>query len=103
MSIAAINILNDLNWKYQICADDPGMVSARIISMIVNEAYFALQDNVSTKEEIDIAMKLGTNYPLGPFEWSKKIGLERIYFLLEKLGKKTGRYQISQALINDLN
>jgi 3-hydroxyacyl-CoA dehydrogenase len=45
--------------------------------MIINEAYFALEDNVSTKAETDIAMKLGTNYPYGPFEWGQLIGLKK--------------------------
>jgi 3-hydroxybutyryl-CoA dehydrogenase len=53
--------------------------------MIVNEAYFALEANVSTKHDIDVAMKLGTNYPYGPFEWGKKIGLQEIYNLLTTL------------------
>jgi 3-hydroxybutyryl-CoA dehydrogenase len=53
--------------------------------MIVNEAFIALKEGVSTKEEIDIAMKLGTNYPYGPFEWAEKIGTERIKNLLSKL------------------
>ena len=66
--------------------------------MIINEGYFALQNNVSTKEEIDIAMKLGTNYPYGPFEWSKKIGLKNIYALLQKLSITDKRYTPSSLL-----
>ncbi len=58
--------------------DEPGFVSARIVSMIINEAYFTLEAGTSTKEEIDIAMKLGTGYPFGPFEWGEMIGLSRI-------------------------
>ncbi len=61
--------------------------------MIINEAYFALQDEVSSKDEIDTAMKLGTNYPHGPFEWSKKIGLKNIYGLLSKLVETNNRYE----------
>ena len=48
--------------------DIPGFISARVVSMIINEAYFALEEEVSSKEEIDTAMKLGTNYPYGPFD-----------------------------------
>jgi 3-hydroxybutyryl-CoA dehydrogenase len=77
------------------------MVSGKIISMIVNEAYFALEDEVSTKEEIDIAMKSGTNYPYGPFEWSKKIGLNNIYTLLQKLSTTDKRYTPSSLLIKE--
>jgi len=91
-------IMNSLGWKYQIVADEPGMVAPRIIAMIVNEAYFGLEDNISTKEEIDIAMKLGTNYPFGPFEWSEKIGLKNIYQLLNVLSSQDNRYTPSTLL-----
>ena len=66
--------------------------TARIVAMIINEAYFTLEEQVSTKEEIDIAMKLGTNYPYGPFEWSEKIGLSKIVALLESLATKKKLY-----------
>ncbi len=96
------DIFNKLEWKYITVADEPGMVSARIIAMIINEAYFALGDNVSSKDEIDIAMKSGTNYPYGPFEWSKKIGLKNIYSLLEKLSITDSRYNIAPAMKNEI-
>ncbi|MBS1640532.1 MAG: hypothetical protein JST94_08365 [Bacteroidetes bacterium] len=95
-------IMNTLGWEYQLTADEPGFITARIIAMIINEAYFALQDNVSTKEEIDIAMKLGTNYPYGPFEWCNKIGLPNIYLLLKTLNQTDSRYQPSDKLIEEL-
>ncbi|HRH47277.1 MAG TPA: 3-hydroxyacyl-CoA dehydrogenase family protein [Panacibacter sp.] len=91
-------VMQALNCKYILAPDEPGMIAARTISMIINEAYFALGDEVSTKAEIDIAMKLGTNYPYGPFEWSEKIGLEKIYFLLKKLSEKNERYAIAPLL-----
>jgi 3-hydroxybutyryl-CoA dehydrogenase len=72
--------------------DEPGFVTARIIAMVVNEAYFALEDKVSTREEIDIAMKLGTNYPYGPFEWAALIGVKNIFTLLQKLSTNDKRY-----------
>src|SRR2546423_10438402 len=50
-----------LNKKPEWLSDEPGFVSARIISMIINEAFLSLEEGVSTKEEIDTAMKLGTN------------------------------------------
>ena len=70
--------------------------------MIINEAYFALGENVSSKDEIDVAMKLGTNYPYGPFEWSKKIGLNRVYSLLEKLSETDSCYSTAPAMKNEL-
>ena len=87
-----------MNWGYRFVPDIPGMVTARILAMIINEAYFTLQENVSTKEEIDIAMKLGTSYPYGPFEWSEKIGLKNIHNLLIELSKTDKIYKPSEAM-----
>jgi 3-hydroxybutyryl-CoA dehydrogenase len=98
----AEKVLQTLNWKYQLVPDNPGMISARIIAMIINEAYFGLGEEISTKAEIDIAMKLGTNYPYGPFEWIEKIGSRKIYNLLKKLGETNSRYAIAPALEKEL-
>ncbi|HLK31276.1 MAG TPA: 3-hydroxyacyl-CoA dehydrogenase family protein [Puia sp.] len=94
----AEQIFNQLKWDYRFVPDVTGMISAKILAMIINEAYYTLQDEVSTKHEIDLAMKLGTNYPYGPFEWSEKIGLKNIYDLLLELSKTDSRYKISEAL-----
>jgi 3-hydroxybutyryl-CoA dehydrogenase len=91
-------VFNLLNRKIIFVKDEPGLVSARVISMIVNEAFFAFGENISSIEEIDMAMKLGTNYPNGPFEWAEKIGIENIYLLLEKLAGKEARYLTAPAL-----
>ena len=99
---AVKDIFKKLEWKYITVADKPGLVSARIISMIINEAYFALGEDVSSKDEIDLAMKLGTNYPYGPFEWCKKIGLKKVYSLLEKLSDTDSCYSIAPAMKNEL-
>jgi len=76
----------------------PGFISARVVSMIINEAYLALEENVSSKEEIDTAMKWGTNYPFGPFEWGRKIGLKNIYQLLDVMAQANDRYQPAALL-----
>jgi len=88
----AKNVLYFLNKKVIEPADEPGFISARIIAMIINEAYYAKEENVSTEAEIDTAMKLGTNYPYGPFEWAEKIGLKNIYSLLSDLALNDKRY-----------
>ena len=85
-------ILSLLNKQPEWVPDIKGFISARVVSMIINEAWFALEENVSTKEEIDIAMKLGTNYPYGPFEWGEKIGLRNIAGLLSELSITEKRY-----------
>jgi 3-hydroxybutyryl-CoA dehydrogenase len=98
ISLAKKIILQRINKKYIVVSDVPGFVSARTIAMIINEAYSAKGDNVSSETDIDIAMKLGTNYPYGPFEWAKKIGLKNVYALLQKLAATDERYTISPAL-----
>jgi len=95
--------MDALGWKFQFVADEVGMIAPRIIAMIVNEAYFALEDKVSTPSEIDTAMKLGTNYPYGPFEWSEKIGLKKIHLLLLKLSKQDTRYTPCNLLATKAN
>lgn len=95
------NIFGSLGWEYKQVPDVSGMITPRIVSMIINEAYFTLNDGVSTKEEIDTAMKLGTNYPLGPFEWAEQIGIERIKSLLHELSRSDSRYTIAPALMKE--
>jgi len=94
----AEKIFSLLNKGTEWVPDNPGFITSRIVSMIINEAYFALEENVSTREEIDIAMKTGTNYPYGPFEWADMIGIKNIYGLLAELGK-TGRRYLPAALL----
>jgi 3-hydroxybutyryl-CoA dehydrogenase len=81
-------------WQIEVerTADVPGFVSARIVAMIINEAFLALGEAVSTINEIDTAMKLGTNYPKGPFEWCELIGAGKMVSLLEKLAVTQPRY-----------
>ncbi len=102
ISTEVATIIKTVNKKYITVDDEPGFVSARIIAMIINEAYFAKGENVSTKTEIDIAMKLGTNYPYGPFEWSNIIGLKNIYQLLKKLSETDERYLPAPEMENEI-
>ena len=83
--------------------DLPGFVTPRVISMIINEAFFALKEGVSTPEEINTAMKLGTAYPFGPFEWGEKIGLINVVALLQKLAKQQARYTPCSLLVQESN
>jgi 3-hydroxybutyryl-CoA dehydrogenase len=83
--------------------DSPGFVSARILAMIINEAFFTWEAGTSSKEEIDIAMKLGTGYPYGPFEWGEKIGLSRIAELLKRLAINDPVYELAESLVSVAN
>lgn len=84
--------------KPEFLKDLPGMPSARIVATIINEAYLALGDGVSTREDIDTAMRLGTNYPLGPFEWVARIGPAVVCHLLETLATENSIYEIAPLL-----
>ncbi|WP_085505000.1 3-hydroxyacyl-CoA dehydrogenase [Thalassobacillus devorans] len=70
----------------------PGFVTSRISTLVGNEAFYMLQEGVGTPEEIDKAIKLGLNYPMGPFELGDLVGLDarlnNLKYLHEKLGEK---------------
>ena len=89
----AERVFNCLNKRMEWVPDVPGFITARVIAMMINEAWFALEEGVSTKEEIDTAMKLGTNYPYGPFEWGDQIGIKNVCALLDTVSKTNDRYQ----------
>jgi 3-hydroxybutyryl-CoA dehydrogenase len=93
VDIAPVNdLMKALGRQAEWVADTEGMLSVRVIASIINEAWFALEEGISTPEEIDTAMKMGTNYPLGPFEWGRKIGLNKLVHLLDRLAMKQERY-----------
>ena len=87
-----------LGYTYRLVPDMPGMIAPRIVAGVINEAWHTWEEQVSTKEEIDTAMKLGTNYPFGPFEWGERIGLDQIAGLLWSLSRTDPRYLPAGAL-----
>jgi 3-hydroxybutyryl-CoA dehydrogenase len=91
-------IYEQMGRSCQIVPDTPGMITARILATIINEAWYTWEEGVSTKEEIDTAMKLGTNYPLGPFEWSERIGLPVVLHLLVALSETDSCYTPANSL-----
>lgn len=94
------NALAELGWELRKVESRVGMVTPRVIFMIINEAYYTVQEGTATKEDIDTGMKLGTNYPHGPFAWSENIGLINIYKTLDAIynDTKEGRYKICPLL-----
>ena len=101
LSQGARDVLTALGKTSKVVDDETGFVSASVIAMIINEAFFSLEDGISTRPDIDTAMKLGTNYPLGPFEWCAKIGAHNIYNLLNKLSARDKRYIPSRLLAKE--
>jgi 3-hydroxybutyryl-CoA dehydrogenase len=76
------------------------MIKPRVIFMIINEACYTLQEGTASIEDIDKSMKLGTNYPFGPFEWCDKIGVTHVFETLNAIYDDTRdeRYKICPLL-----
>jgi 3-hydroxybutyryl-CoA dehydrogenase len=94
-------LMQALGKKWKVVADEPGLVAPRILSVIINEAFYAWEEGISTAEQVDQAMKLGTNYPQGPFEWGKKIGFKNIFQLLKQLALSDSSYTPNPLLLNN--
>ncbi|MFZ1042620.1 MAG: 3-hydroxybutyryl-CoA dehydrogenase [Anaerolineales bacterium] len=70
--------------------DSPGFISNRILCPMINEAIFALQENVGTPEAIDAVMKLGMNHPMGPLTLADLVGLDVVLSIMEVLQRDLG-------------
>ena len=89
-----------LGTDYRVVADRVGLVTPRVICQIINEACFTVQEGTATMPDVDLGMKLGTNYPRGPFAWANAIGVERVYAVLEAMWQDTHdeRYKVCPLL-----
>lgn len=96
----ATGLFQALGKDVSVIGDVPGMIVARTVARIVDLAHDAVAKGVATEEDIDTAMRLGVNYPLGPFEWSRRLGRNWAYALLDDLHLRdpSGRYAPSLAL-----
>jgi 3-hydroxybutyryl-CoA dehydrogenase len=86
--------------EIEIVQDRIGMVLPRILCCIINEAAFAITEDIATPQDIDMAMKLGANFPFGPFEWAEQIGFKQVYAVLTALHTdlQEERYRITPLL-----
>jgi 3-hydroxybutyryl-CoA dehydrogenase len=96
----ATGLFQALGKDVSVIGDVPGLIVARTVARIVDLAHDAVAKGVATEEDIDTAMRLGVNYPLGPFEWSRRLGRSWAYDLLDDLHMRdpSGRYAPSLAL-----
>ena len=69
--------------------DRPGFIVNRILMPMINEAMFALLEGVASKEDIDTAMVLGTNQPIGPLSLADLIGLDTVWSIMESIYQET--------------
>lgn len=97
---AALTYLSALGFSPCIMADVPGLVVARTVAMLINEAADAVLQGVCTPEGADAAMKLGVNYPAGPFEWLSGWDAAQVREVLARLDEqyRGERYRISPML-----
>jgi 3-hydroxybutyryl-CoA dehydrogenase len=70
--------------------DVPGLFLGRTIGSIVNEALIAVAEEVASAEDVDTAMRLGANYPIGPIAWGREIGGARLTRILKRLAEAEG-------------
>ncbi|MFD9004896.1 3-hydroxyacyl-CoA dehydrogenase [Streptomyces sp. NPDC059582] len=96
----ATGLFQALGKDVSVIGDVPGMIVARTVARIVDLAHDAVGKGVATEEDVDTAMRLGVNYPLGPFEWSRRLGRTWAHSLLDDLHLRDpcGRYAPSLAL-----
>lgn len=68
----------------------PALFLGRVVASLVNEAVMAVHEDVASAEDIDLGMRLGTNYPLGPIAWGREIGGARVARILHRLAQAEG-------------
>ena len=90
-----------LGFAPQTMADTPGLIVTRTVAMLINEAADAVQQGVCTPEGADAAMKLGVNYPAGPFEWLRDWSVQGVIATLDALDAhyRGERYRVSPWLL----
>ncbi len=95
---AAVDVGRRMGKEVVAIKESPGFITSRINAMIGNEAFHMLQEGVASAHDIDKALKLGLNHPMGPFEMVDLVGLDTRLHILEYLHKTLGREISSSAL-----
>lgn len=94
---SASQLLAVIGRETEVVDDQVGLVYPRILSMIINEAVFALMERTAMAEDIDTAMQKGTNYPLGPLAWADEVGIDDVYAVLSGLYRELGEERYRPA------
>jgi 3-hydroxybutyryl-CoA dehydrogenase len=87
---AAVEVGKRMGKEVIVIKEAPGFITSRINAMIGNEAFYMLQEGVASARDIDKALKLGLNHPMGPFEMIDLVGLDTRLHILEYLHKSLG-------------
>ena len=97
---AAAKFFRGLGKEIEIVQDRVGLVFARTLCRLINEAAFALAEEVATPQDLDAAIRLGLNHPHGPIEWVDRLGLAHVAAILAALERESGdpRYRTAPLL-----
>ncbi|WP_199424479.1 3-hydroxyacyl-CoA dehydrogenase [Actinotalea solisilvae] len=97
---AAVGLLRATGAAVTVLPDRPGLLVARTVAMLVDEAAVVVEAGVAAAADVDVAMRLGAGYPLGPLEWGDRLGPARVAAVLDAVGAATGdpRYRVSRTL-----
>jgi 3-hydroxybutyryl-CoA dehydrogenase len=96
----AVEVGKRMGKEVVVIKEAPGFITSRINAMIGNEAFYMLQEGIASPEDIDKALKLGLNHPMGPFELVDLVGLDTRLHILEYLHKSLGeKYRPSPLLV----
>ena len=97
---AAIEVGRRMRKEVVVIRESPGFITSRINAMIGNEAFYMLQEGIASAADIDKALKLGLNHPMGPFEMIDLVGLDTRLHILEYLHKSLGeKYRPAPLLV----
>jgi 3-hydroxybutyryl-CoA dehydrogenase len=87
---AAVEVGRRMGKEVVVIKESPGFITSRINAMIGNEAFYMLQEGIASAADIDKALKLGLNHPMGPFELVDLVGLDTRLHILEYLHRTLG-------------
>jgi 3-hydroxybutyryl-CoA dehydrogenase len=96
----AVEVGKRMGKEVVVIKESPGFITSRINAMIGNEAFYMLQEEIASAGDIDKALKLGLNHPMGPFEMVDLVGLDTRLHILEYLHKTLGeKYRPAPLLV----
>lgn len=96
----AVEVGKRMGKEVVVIKESPGFITSRINAMIGNEAFYMLQEGIASPADIDKALKLGLNHPMGPFELVDLVGLDTRLSILEYLHKSLGeKYRPAPLLV----
>jgi len=97
---AAAEVGKHMGKEVVVIKESPGFITSRVNAMIGNEAFYMLQEGVASAADIDKALKLGLNHPMGPFELVDLVGLDTRLHILEYLHRTLGeKYRPAPLLV----